>query len=64
MSAKNYSRLAALVFAIVALVQLARAASGWPITVGTTTSIPLWASWVAGTVAAVLAWLGFEASRA
>src|SRR5690242_19627328 len=44
MSAKDYSRLAAIIFAIVALLQLVRAVSGWPITIGATTSIPLWAS--------------------
>jgi hypothetical protein len=63
MSAKDYSRLAAIIFAIVALLQLVRAVSGWPITIGATTSIPLWASWVACVVAAVLAWFGFNASR-
>ena len=47
MTAKNYSRLAALIFAIVAVLQLARAVSGLPVTVGTTISIPLWASWIA-----------------
>jgi hypothetical protein len=64
MTAINYSRLAALIFAIVAVLQLARAVSGWPVTVGTSISIPLWASWIACVVAAGLAWLGFDASRA
>jgi hypothetical protein len=63
MSAKDYSRLASIIFAIVALVQLVRAVSGWPITVGATTSIPLWASWVVCVVAGVLSWFGFNASR-
>jgi protein-S-isoprenylcysteine O-methyltransferase Ste14 len=63
MSAKDYSRLAAIIFAIVALLQLVRAVSGLPVTVGGTTSIPLWASWVACVVATVLAWAGFNASR-
>jgi hypothetical protein len=63
MTAKNYSRLAALIFAIIAVLQFARALSGWPITVGTTVSIPFWASWVACVVAAGLAWLGLMASR-
>ena len=62
MNAKTYSRLAALIFAIVAV--LHRAMSGWPVTVGTTFSIPVWASWIACVVAAGLAWLGFNASRA
>ena len=64
MIAKNYSRLAALIFAIVAVLQLARAVSGLPVTVGTTISIPVWASWIACIIAAGLAWLGFDASRA
>jgi hypothetical protein len=64
MTVRNYARLAASIFAIVAVLQLARAASGLPVTVGTTTSIPLWASWIACFVAAGLAWLGFGASRA
>jgi hypothetical protein len=64
MTAKNYARLAALIFAIVAVLQLARAVSGLAVTVGTTISIPLWASWIACIVAAGLAWLGFDASRA
>jgi hypothetical protein len=64
MTARNFSLLAALIFAIVAVLQFARALSGWPITIGTTISIPLWASWIACIVAAVLAWLGFNASRA
>ena len=64
MTPQNYSRLAALIFAIVAVLQLVRALGGWPVTVGGTVSIPLWASWTACVVAAVLAWLGFAASRA
>ena len=63
MTTQSYSRLASLIFAVVAVLQLIRAVSGWPITVGATTSIPLWASWVACVIAGVLAWIGFEASR-
>jgi len=63
MTAKSYSRLAALIFAVVAVLQVIRAVSGWPVTVGATTSIPLWASWVACIIAGVLAWVGFDASR-
>jgi hypothetical protein len=63
MTAKNFSLLAAVIFAIVAVLQFARAISGWPITLGTTVSIPVWASWVACVVAGVLAWFGFNASR-
>jgi hypothetical protein len=63
MTARDYARLAAAIFAIVAVLQLGRAAAGLPLTVGTN-SIPLWASWIACVVAALLAWLGFNASRA
>jgi len=62
MNASSYARLAAAIFAIVAIVQLARAVSGWPITISTV-EVPVWASWVACVVAGVLAWLGFSASR-
>jgi hypothetical protein len=63
MTAKNFSLLAALIFAVVAVLQLIRAVSGAPVTIGTTISIPLWASWVTCVVAAILAWSGFAASR-
>ena len=63
MRATSYSRLAAAVFAIVALLQLLRALAAWPILVGAS-AIPVWASWVAFVVASGLAWLGFNASRA
>jgi hypothetical protein len=64
MTAKNFSLLAALIFGVVAVLQLIRAVSGAPVTIGTIISIPLWASWIACVVAAILAWLGFAASRA
>jgi len=62
MSATSYARLAAVVFAIVAILQLARAAAGLPVRIGTA-EVPVWASWAACVVAGVLAWLGFSASR-
>jgi hypothetical protein len=63
MEAKSYARLAAAIFAVIALLQLVRALSGWEITINGT-ALPLWPSWVACGVGAVLAWLGFTASRA
>jgi hypothetical protein len=63
MSAKSYSTLAAVIFCLIAFLQLARAALGWPVSVGEV-AMPLWPSWVASVVAAGLAWLGFTASRA
>jgi hypothetical protein len=62
MSQGQYSLLASIVFAVVAVLQLVRALAGWPVTVGST-AIPIWASWVAFVVAGVLAWIGFSASR-
>ena len=62
MSSRNFAMLAAAIFAVIALVQLMRAASGWPVTVGTT-MVPVWISWIAVVVAGGLAWLGFAASR-
>lgn len=62
MNIVDYARLAAVIFAIIAVLQLLRAILGWPVTVDAT-SIPVWASWIACVVAAVLAWLGFSASR-
>ena len=63
MNAKGYARLAALLFAIIAVLQLIRAVGGWQIVVNGTISIPLWASWIACVVTAGLAWIGFDASR-
>jgi hypothetical protein len=63
MSATNYARLAAAIFAIIAVLQLARAVAGWPVTFAGA-EIPVWPSWVAFVVAGGLAWLGFRASRA
>jgi len=62
MTAKSYSLLAAVIFTIVAVLQLTRAVSGWEVTVGTAV-MPLWASWIAALAAGVLAWLGFKAAR-
>jgi hypothetical protein len=62
MPANYYSLVAALIFTLVAALQLVRAIRRWPVTIGTT-SIPLWVSWVAFVVAAILAWLGFAPSQ-
>jgi len=61
MNAIDYARLAAVVFTIVAALQLLRALLGWPITIDAW-SVPIWASWLACIVAAGLAWLGFSAT--
>jgi hypothetical protein len=61
MDAKSYSRIAAIIFAIVALLQFVRAGSGWEISLNGA-AIPLWASWVAYVVAGALAIAGLTAS--
>jgi hypothetical protein len=61
MTATQYSLLAALIFALVAALQIVRAVMRLPITIGQT-SIPIWASWLAGGIAIILAWLGYAAS--
>jgi hypothetical protein len=64
MTTRNYSNLAAVVFAIIAVLQLIRAVLGWPVTVTTswgTLSVPLWPNWLACAVFALLAWLGLRA---
>jgi hypothetical protein len=62
MSAKSFCTLAAAIFALVALLQFARAALGWPVSVGGFT-VPLAASWIAFVVMATLSVLGFRAAR-
>jgi hypothetical protein len=62
MTASQYSLVVALIFACVAVLQIVRAVTGLPVTVGQT-SIPIWASWLACGVAIILAWLGYSASR-
>jgi hypothetical protein len=61
MTAAQYALLAGSIFALVAILQIIRAVMRLPVTIGQT-SIPVWASWVACGVAAVLAWLGLVAS--
>ena len=63
MTARNYALLAAALFAVIAVLQLGRAILGLSIVVGEAVSVPLWASWMAGIGCAILAWLGFRASR-
>ena len=63
MTAQSYARLAALLFALIAVLQFIRAVGGWQIVVNGTVSVPVWASWIACVIGAGLAWMGFDASR-
>jgi hypothetical protein len=60
MTAQQFSRLAAIIFAIIALLQLWRAISGFEVAVGGEI-MPIWPSWIAAFVAGFLAYLGFTA---
>jgi len=54
MSEKTYIAVSGIIFALIAVLQLTRALSGWPARVGTF-ELPLWPSWVAVLVAGYLA---------
>jgi len=62
MEAKNFSRLAAAVFAVIALLQLVRVVLAWDATLNGV-PVPLFVSGMVAFFAAMLAWLGFGASR-
>jgi hypothetical protein len=61
MTPVKFSRLAGVIFAIIALLQLLRAITGFEIVVGGEV-MPVWPSWVAAIVAGFLAYLGVTAS--
>ena len=64
MNPQRYALIVAIVFAAIAVLQLARALLGWPVAVTTRTlMIPVWLSWVACAAAILLAWFGYAASR-
>jgi hypothetical protein len=63
MDARSFSLLSAAIFTAMAVLQLTRAISEWPLMIATT-PIPLWISWIAFIVLVALAWLGFKAYRA
>ncbi len=57
------AKLAAFLFAFIAMLQFIRAVGGWQIMVNGTLAVPVRASWIACVIAAALAWTGFDASR-
>jgi len=59
---KPFTRIAVVVFSLVALLQLFRVALGWDVTVGGIL-IPSWASVVACVVAATLAFMVWRETR-
>jgi cytochrome c biogenesis protein CcdA len=61
MSAKSFSMLAAVIFALGAVVQFLRIVLAWEIVVNGT-PLPYWPNWVAVVVLAALSLLGFRAA--
>ena len=62
MNAQTYSRLAGMIFAVIAVLHLIRALKGAEATLDGMT-IPVGASWIGLLVSGTLAWLGFTAPR-
>ena len=62
MNSKSYFLLTAILFSIICLLQLSRIAFGWEAVIGGW-SVPMWISWLAVVVTAVLAFFGFTHSR-
>jgi hypothetical protein len=60
MTSQGFSRLAAIIFAFGALAQLSRALMGFNMMAGSM-MVPVWLSWLAALVLALLAWAGFMA---
>jgi hypothetical protein len=66
MNSQRYALIVAIVFAAIAVLQLARAVLGSPVAVTTpwgTLMIPVWLNWIACAAAILLAWLGYIASQ-
>jgi hypothetical protein len=61
MTARSFCIFATVIFAIIAVLQLARALTGLPVTAGNIT-VSIWPSWIAAIALGGLAWLGYQAS--
>ena len=57
MDQKTFSVVAVIIFAVVALLHMARIVMNWPVVIGGW-SVPMWVSWIALIVAGSLAFLG------
>ena len=62
MDQRTFSITAGVIFALMALIHLARIYWGWPIVVGSQ-SVPMWASWMGLVIAGGLAYFGLRAAR-
>jgi hypothetical protein len=61
MSVKTFCTTAAVIFAVIALLHLARVVLGWPAMIAGW-SVPMWVSWLGLVVAAVLSYFGWRAA--
>lgn len=59
MSQKAFLTVSGAIFAMIALLHLARILAGWPARIGTC-DVPLWFSWVGGVIAGYLAFSAFR----
>jgi len=59
MTFRPYLLISGVIFALVALVHMARVANGWSLQLGPW-AIPMWASWCGVVVPATLSALGFR----
>jgi hypothetical protein len=62
MTTRTFCRLAAAIFALIALLQLIRIVMGWSVTLNGF-DVPFWASWIAIIVVGALSFLGFRVAR-
>ncbi len=62
MTTEMFSRVAAVIFTVGALAQLSRAIMGFDMMAGSM-MVPIWLSWFAFLVLALLAYVGFTAKR-
>jgi hypothetical protein len=62
MTTETFSRVAAAVFALAALAQLARALVGFNMMAGSM-MVPVWLSWIAFLILAGLSYVGFTAKK-
>jgi hypothetical protein len=62
MDQKQFSLVAGVIFAIVALLHFLRVALGWQVVIGGF-SVPMWFSWIGIIVAPTLSYFGLRSAR-
>ncbi|MFQ5973744.1 MAG: hypothetical protein ACE5Q3_15560 [Alphaproteobacteria bacterium] len=59
MNLRTYCRVTAALLALIAVTHLVRVVLGWTVAIGAW-SVPMWVSWVALVIAAILSYFGFR----